>query len=134
MEPLLAPFRYQFMQTGLLAVILVGVTCATVGVYVVLRRMAFIGDALAHTMLPGLVGAHDGTRVHDCHRFRHCGAVCLLLRQRHFRSRHCVVLHRLFRRRLAMAHGEVVPAHQSSGAPVCCTAAHARTTRYNGRN
>ena len=57
MEWLIAPFRYAFMQTALLAVLLVGVTCATIGVYVVLRRMAFIGDALAHTALPGLVVA-----------------------------------------------------------------------------
>ena len=46
------------MQTALLAAILVGITCATIGVYVVLRRMAFIGDALAHTALPGLVVAY----------------------------------------------------------------------------
>jgi ABC-type Mn2+/Zn2+ transport system permease subunit len=58
MGVLLDPFRYGFMQTGLLAAVLVGVTCATLGVYVVLRRMAFIGDALAHTVLPGLVVAY----------------------------------------------------------------------------
>lgn len=52
------PFRYTFMQTGLLAAMLIGVTCAALGVYVVLRRMAFIGDALAHTALPGLVVAY----------------------------------------------------------------------------
>ena len=57
-EWLVAPFRYTFMQTGLLAVILVGVPCAVLGAYVVLRRMAFIGDALAHTALPGLVVAY----------------------------------------------------------------------------
>lgn len=57
-EFLLAPFRYSFMQTGLLAVALVGVPCAVLGAYVVLRRMAFIGDALAHTVLPGLVVAY----------------------------------------------------------------------------
>ena len=57
-EPLVAPFRYSFMQTGLLAVVLVGVPCAVLGAYVVLRRMAFIGDALAHTVLPGLVVAY----------------------------------------------------------------------------
>jgi len=58
LEPLIAPFRYSFMQTGLLAVILIGVPAATIGAYVVLRRMAFIGDALAHTVLPGLVVAY----------------------------------------------------------------------------
>ena len=52
------PFRYQFMLNGLYAAILVGITCATLGSYVVLRRMAFIGDALAHTTLPGLVVAY----------------------------------------------------------------------------
>ncbi|HRA47918.1 MAG TPA: metal ABC transporter permease [Thermomicrobiales bacterium] len=52
------PFRYQFMQNGLYAAILVGITCATLGCFVVLRRMAFIGDALAHTTLPGLVVAY----------------------------------------------------------------------------
>lgn len=46
------------MQTGLLAAVLVSLTCAVLGVYVVLRRMAFIGDALAHTVLPGLVIAY----------------------------------------------------------------------------
>ena len=43
---------------GALAATLVGITCATLGAYVVLRRMAFIGDALAHTVLPGLVTAY----------------------------------------------------------------------------
>src|SRR6187549_3218985 len=52
------PFRYQFMLNGLFAAVMVGITCATIGVYVVLRRMAFIGDALAHTALPGLVVAY----------------------------------------------------------------------------
>ncbi|MBL8057775.1 MAG: metal ABC transporter permease [Anaerolineales bacterium] len=52
------PLRYSFMLTGLLAATLVGLTCAVLGVYVVLRRMAFIGDALAHTILPGVVAAY----------------------------------------------------------------------------
>ncbi|RMF83360.1 MAG: metal ABC transporter permease [Nitrospinota bacterium] len=58
MHWLTEPFRYTFMQNGFLAAILIGVTCAVLGVYVVLRRMAFIGDALAHTVLPGLVVAY----------------------------------------------------------------------------
>lgn len=57
-EWLIAPFRFGFMQTALMAALLVGVACATIGVYVVLRRMAFIGDALAHTILPGVVIAY----------------------------------------------------------------------------
>ena len=51
-EWLSAPFRFSFMQTALVAAVLVGLSCASIGVYVVLRRMAFIGDALAHTILP----------------------------------------------------------------------------------
>jgi manganese/iron transport system permease protein len=58
MSWILDPFRYSFMQTAAIAGVLVGVTCAVLGVYVVLRRMAFIGDAMAHTILPGLVIAY----------------------------------------------------------------------------
>jgi manganese/iron transport system permease protein len=57
-EWLIEPFRYGFMQTALVAAVLIGVACASIGVYVVLRRMAFIGDALAHTILPGLAVAY----------------------------------------------------------------------------
>jgi manganese/iron transport system permease protein len=48
------PLTYGFMQRGLLASILVGIVCAVVGTYIVLRGMAFFGDALAHTILPGV--------------------------------------------------------------------------------
>jgi manganese/iron transport system permease protein len=48
------PLQYAFMVRGLLAAILVGVVCAIVGTYVVLRGMAFFGDALAHAILPGV--------------------------------------------------------------------------------
>ncbi len=57
-EWIVAPFRFGFMQTALIGAALVGVACASIGVYVVLRRMAFIGDALAHTILPGVVIAY----------------------------------------------------------------------------
>lgn len=57
-EVFIEPFRYEFMQRALLAAVLIGVTGGVLGVYVVLRRMAFIGDALAHTALPGLVVAY----------------------------------------------------------------------------
>ena len=52
------PLQYTFMTNGLLAAVLVGITCAMLGVHVVLRRMAFLGDALAHCVLPGLVVAY----------------------------------------------------------------------------
>jgi len=51
---LLEPLHYPFMLRGLAAAVLVGIVCAVVGTYVVLRGMAFFGDALAHTILPGV--------------------------------------------------------------------------------
>ena len=48
------PLSYPFMLRGVLAALMVGVVCATVGTYVVLRGMAFFGDALAHSILPGI--------------------------------------------------------------------------------
>ncbi len=46
------------MVRGLLAVLIVGIVCSVLGTYVVLRGMAFFGDALAHAILPGVVIAH----------------------------------------------------------------------------
>lgn len=57
MNWLLEPLQYGFIQRALLAALIVGVVCATLGTYVVLRGMAFLGDAMAHTILPGVVGA-----------------------------------------------------------------------------
>lgn len=54
LDLLLEPFAYAFMVRGMLAALLVGIVCATVGTYVVLRGMAFFGDALAHAILPGV--------------------------------------------------------------------------------
>ena len=51
---LVQPLTYEFMQRGLAAALLVGIVCAVVGTYVVLRGMAFFGDALAHAILPGV--------------------------------------------------------------------------------
>jgi ABC-type Mn2+/Zn2+ transport system permease subunit len=51
---ILQPFSYDFMLRGLAASVIVGIVCAVVGVYVVLRGMAFFGDALAHAVLPGV--------------------------------------------------------------------------------
>ncbi len=51
------PFTYAFMQRGLIAGVLVGVACAVLSAYVVWRGMAFVGDAMAHTILPGVVVA-----------------------------------------------------------------------------
>jgi len=54
LDPVLAPLAYPFMARGLIAAVIVGIVCATVGTYVVLRGMAFFGDALAHAVLPGV--------------------------------------------------------------------------------
>lgn len=54
---LVEPLSYGFMVRSLLAAVMVGVVCAVLGTYVVLRGMAFLGDALAHTILPGVVAA-----------------------------------------------------------------------------
>ncbi len=51
---LLQPFQYDFMVRGLAASVIVGIVSAVVGMYVVLRGMAFFGDALAHAVLPGV--------------------------------------------------------------------------------
>ncbi len=51
------PFTYAFMQRGLIAGVLVSISCAVLSAYVVWRGMAFVGDAMAHTILPGVVVA-----------------------------------------------------------------------------
>lgn len=51
---LLAPLAYPFMVRGLLAAVMVGIVSAVVGSFVVLRGMAFFGDAVSHAILPGL--------------------------------------------------------------------------------
>src|SRR5271170_1549244 len=55
---LTSPLNLHFMRAAFFAILLIGTTCAVLGSYVVLRRMAFIGDAIAHTALPGIVIAY----------------------------------------------------------------------------
>jgi manganese/iron transport system permease protein len=54
MNWLFQPLHYEFMVRGLLASVMVGILCAVMGTYVVLRGMAFLGDAMAHAILPGV--------------------------------------------------------------------------------
>jgi manganese/iron transport system permease protein len=54
----LDPLAYGFMQRGLIAAVLVGVVCAVMGTFVVLKGLAFIGDAVSHAAFPGLVIAY----------------------------------------------------------------------------
>jgi len=58
MSWLFQPFAYEFMQRGMLASMIVGILCAVMGTYVVLGGMAFLGDALAHAILPGIAIAY----------------------------------------------------------------------------
>jgi ABC-type Mn2+/Zn2+ transport system permease subunit len=55
---ILEPLNYAFMVRGILAALMVGAVCALVGTYVVLRGMAFFGDALAHAILPGIAAGY----------------------------------------------------------------------------
>lgn len=54
---LLDPFEYGFMTRALAVAALVGVIAPAVGCYVVARGLGFMGDALAHAVLPGMVVA-----------------------------------------------------------------------------
>ncbi|MCM8749618.1 metal ABC transporter permease [Thermomicrobiaceae bacterium CFH 74404] len=54
---LLEPLRYGFLLRGLVAAMLIGIICAVIGTYVVLKGFAFIGDALAHIAFTGIVVA-----------------------------------------------------------------------------
>lgn len=49
------PLQYPFMQRALIEVAIIGAVCGLVGCFVVLRGLAFIGDALAHAVFPGVV-------------------------------------------------------------------------------
>jgi manganese/iron transport system permease protein len=48
------PLGYAFMTRGLMAALIVGIVCAVLGAYIVLRGMALFGNALAHAILPGV--------------------------------------------------------------------------------
>jgi len=49
------PWQHAFMRHALLAIVLVGVICGVIGSFVILRGLAFLGDALAHAIFPGVV-------------------------------------------------------------------------------
>ena len=58
LDLLLAPRGYDFFVRALIASALVGVACAIVGSFVVLKGMSFIGDAVSHAAFPGIVIAY----------------------------------------------------------------------------
>jgi manganese/iron transport system permease protein len=52
------PLTYQFAVRAIIEVAIVGVTCGAIGAYVIVRRLAFIGDAISHSVFPGIVIAY----------------------------------------------------------------------------
>lgn len=58
MDAFLAPLTYEFFQRALIASALAAILCAVVGSYVVLKGLAFIGDAVSHAAFPGVVAAY----------------------------------------------------------------------------
>ena len=55
---LIAPFQLDFMVRGFIVAVLVGTLCSLIGAFVVLRRLAFIGDGIAHASFAGIVIAY----------------------------------------------------------------------------
>ena len=51
----LTPFEYEFFRNGFIAAVVIGALCGYIGVYVVLRRMSYIGHGLSHAIFGGAV-------------------------------------------------------------------------------
>lgn len=58
MDQLIDPLTHAFFVRALTAAIIVGVVCAVIGTFVVLRGLAFMGDAISHAAFPGVVAAY----------------------------------------------------------------------------
>lgn len=54
MDGLIDPLTYDFMRQALVASVLVGILCPVVGTYLIVQRMAMLGDVVAHGVLPGV--------------------------------------------------------------------------------
>lgn len=55
---LLDPLQFPFMLRAIAAIIMIGIVSGVMGAYVITRGMSFLGDALAHTVLPGVAVAY----------------------------------------------------------------------------
>ena len=51
---LIEPLNYEFIRNAMMMGILVGILCPIVGSYLIVQRMALLGDVIAHAVLPGL--------------------------------------------------------------------------------
>jgi ABC-type Mn2+/Zn2+ transport system permease subunit len=58
MTGILAPFQEDFMQRAFVIALVVGALCSSMGTYVVLRKLSFIGDGLAHASFAGIAIAY----------------------------------------------------------------------------
>jgi manganese/iron transport system permease protein len=58
LETIFEPLQYAFMQRSLVVAIVVGIICAVVGSYLMVQRLALLGDAISHSVLPGLAIAY----------------------------------------------------------------------------
>jgi len=58
METLLEPFAYDYMRNAMLISTLVGAICAFLSSYLMLKGWSLIGDALSHSIVPGVAGAY----------------------------------------------------------------------------
>ena len=58
MDWLLDPFNYEFMRQAMIAGVLIGILCPIVGTYLIVQRMAMLGDVISHAILPGLAIAN----------------------------------------------------------------------------
>jgi ABC-type Mn2+/Zn2+ transport system permease subunit len=55
---LLQPLTYEFMQRALIAALLIGAISGVIGCFIIVRGMSFFGDALSHSILPGVAVAY----------------------------------------------------------------------------
>ncbi len=58
MSVLLQPFSYDYMTTAIWVSALVGAVCAFLSAYLMLKGWSLIGDALSHSVVPGVAGAY----------------------------------------------------------------------------
>ncbi|HEY6058139.1 MAG TPA: metal ABC transporter permease [Candidatus Limnocylindrales bacterium] len=58
LDPILDPLAFPVFVRALAASAIVGLVCAVVGSYMVLRGLAFMGDAVSHSAFPGVVAAY----------------------------------------------------------------------------
>ncbi|EOT2069577.1 metal ABC transporter permease [Proteus mirabilis] len=58
MEFFIEPFQYPFMQRAIIAAVIIGIVCAILSCYMVLKGWSLMGDAISHAVLPGVVLAY----------------------------------------------------------------------------